>query len=524
LSQAVVNEQQATFQGAERSGNFSVAIIGGGVGGIAAAIYLRRAGIRDITIYERSSGPGGTWYDNRYPGAACDVQSHLYSFSFAIKRDWTRVHATQPEILAYVEEVVDRFGLRPLFRFGTKVSELRWDDGAKLWDLTTQSGRVSRYNVVISSVGLLNVPNVCTIPGLEEFQGPKFHTALWENHDLAGKRVAVIGAGSSAAQVVPAIAPSVDQLLVFQREPGWVIPNPAGKEDLEPEEIEGLRRSPLRVRWQRYKYYWQREIAAAVITPGSGPNRRRADICLDWLRKNVHDPQVREALTPSYPFNCKRPTRDPEFLQAFNRENVTLIPHEVTGFTRTGIVSADGVERPIDVAVLAIGFQAANFLASLKIYGRNGAELHDEWERSGGPEAFLGISVAGFPNFFMQYGPNTNSSTGSIIFNLECQARYIARCVRNLARRSPSAMEVKRPVQERYNAWLHKKMPKTAWLAGCNNYYRTEHGKQVTNWPHTAVLYWFLMRALPFTNRWLYRYSRAERHAAPRVSQADRRL
>lgn len=479
-----------------KEASFSVAIIGGGVGGIAAGYELLRAGVNNFTIFEKSPGPGGTWRDNRYPGAACDVQSHLYSFSFAIKRDWTRAHATQPEILDYIEETVAQNGLTPHFRFNTQVRSIHWDDHDSVWILKTDDDDTLRFNVVIAGVGLLNVPNVPAFPGLSKFRGPKFHTARWEDVDLSGKRVAIVGTGSSAGQIVPAIADSVDLLYVYQREPGWVIPNKDGKGTLPAGVIAQFKTSPVRARLERWRVFMQREVAAAVITPGSYPHRRRTKICLDWLEECVANPEVRRHLTPSYPFNCKRPTRDAEFLRTFNKRNVKLVPYEVTAFTQEGVVSSDGVERKVDAVVLATGFKASSFLSTLEVVGRAGASLHKRWDEAGGPEAFLGMSTAGFPNFFMLYGPNTNSSTGSIIFNLECQARYIARCIRVMQKRSRRVIEVRAGIQNRYNNWLHRKMPRTAWLTGCHNYYRTPSGKQVTNWPHTAILYWFLLRVL----------------------------
>jgi cation diffusion facilitator CzcD-associated flavoprotein CzcO len=480
----------------------SIAIVGSGVGGIAAAIQLRKAGIDSFTIFEKSDGPGGTWRDNRYPGAACDVPSVLYSFSYRQKLDWARAHATQPEILAYIEETVDAFDIRRHCRFGTGVKELHWIDKLSTWKLVTDQGEEYSYNVVVTCVGLLNVPRMLDVPGHDAFAGQIMHTARWQDNDFSNKRVAVIGTGSSSGQLVPALAPRVRELTVFQREPGWVIPTMAHERSTE--QIFGGKLTPTRLRYERLKNFMQRELSAKVVLPGTYVHRARTKTCLDWLDSNVKDSQTRALLTPQYPFNCKRPVRDPNYLSAFNRENVKLVPHAVTRMTATGVCAADGSEHSADVVVFATGFRAADFLSTLKVTGQNGQDLHEYWNRAGGPEAYLGMTVSGFPNLFMLYGPNTNSATTSIIFVLECQARYMVRAVKAMARHGWKTLQVRPWVQRVYNRWLQKRAGKTTWLTGCHNYYRSSTGKVVTNWPRTAILYSFLLKVLPATLPFTY--------------------
>ncbi|MFO1081013.1 MAG: NAD(P)/FAD-dependent oxidoreductase [Reyranellaceae bacterium] len=472
----------------------SICIIGAGPGGIAAAIMLQRRGLTRFTLFDRASGPGGTWYHNRYPGAACDIQSRLYSFSFKPKYDWSRINAPQAEILDYLAETAREHGLLPHCRFGTGVAELRWIDDRRQWSVTTDAGETVGFDVVISCVGLLNDPHWPSLPGLDLFRGIVMHSARWQDVDLTHRRVAVIGTGSSSAQIVKSIAPRAGHLRVYQREPGWVIPN--DDRAVSPEESRWLRTHPWRTRLERWKQFWQRERLASVVVPGSKVHRARTEACLAWLDRSVRDPTIRAALTPDYPFNCKRPVRDPDYLATFNRDNVELVSRPVVAFTEHGVVADDGIERPADVVVMATGFKAASFLSTLRVTGRDGADLHGRWEALAGPEAFLGLCHHGFPNFFTFYGPNSNSATGSILFILECQAAYAAAAIARMARRGWTSVEVGAAVQRRYNAWLQRKASRTTWTTGCHNYYAAPSGKIVTNWPFSMVIYWLLLKLL----------------------------
>jgi cation diffusion facilitator CzcD-associated flavoprotein CzcO len=474
------------------AGTPRVAIVGAGFGGIAAGVYLRRAGIETFTIYESSQGVGGTWWDNTYPGAEVDVGSHLYCFSFK-PYDWSRTHARQPELQRYLEETVDEQGLRPHLRLGTAVESATWNEEPHVWSVALADGTVDECHALISAVGFLNVPRYPAWPGLDGFEGAAFHTARWEHeHDLTGKVVAVVGTGSTATQVVPALQPSVGKLYVFQREPGWVLPK--GERDLSDDERTELAR-PWRRRRERLrlKYLLERNLfGGAIWHPGSKKQRAREDLCRRFIARQFRDrPDLAAAVTPSYPYPGKRPIFASTFYPALKQDNVELVPRAVAAVTPSGIVDADGVEREIDVLVMATGFQPANYLARLPVTGRGGRTLHEHW--AGEPRAYLGITVPGFPNFFMLYGPGTNG--GEIVTMLEAQAKYAVRALRRMMRERVTAVEVKPAFEARWDRWLQSKMAGTSWTVS-RNYFTSDTGKVVTQWPYGNWIYTVLTRAL----------------------------
>ncbi|WP_432839768.1 flavin-containing monooxygenase [Dactylosporangium sp. CA-092794] len=470
-----------------------VAIIGAGFGGIAAAVKLRRLPGVEFTIFEQSAGVGGTWFDNRYPGCEVDVPSHAYSFSF-VRYDWPRTHATQPELLAYAEHVVDHFGLRPHLRLDTRVAELVWEESTGRYRLRTESGEDHEFDVVISALGLLSVPRYPEWPGLSDFTGVSFHTSRWEpQHDLTGKRVAVVGTGSTAAQVVPAIAPQVEQLYVFQREPGWI--EPKRERAFTPRERWMYRHVPLAFRAHRAWLFYQsiRRFKGFDVT--SRRQQQMRELCEGYIARTVEDPQVARALTPDYPWGCKRPILATTYYQAFNRDNVELVPHPVTSVTPTGIVDATGAEREIDVLVLSTGFQPTRFLSTLDVKGRDGRSIHDAWaERA---SAFLGVTVAGFPNFFVLYGPNTNGGL-SIIAQLERQAELATRAVARLVSGRWRDVDTDPEAQRRYVRWIDRRLSSaaSAMESGCHNYYHSDTGHNITQWPGSHLRYLAMLRVL----------------------------
>jgi cation diffusion facilitator CzcD-associated flavoprotein CzcO len=469
-----------------------VAVVGAGVGGIATGVKLKRAGVDTFTIYEASLGIGGTWWDNTYPGAEVDVGSHLYCFSFK-PHHWTRTHARQPELQKYLEETVDQFGLRPHLRLGTTVESAIWDDERHVWEVRLDDGSVDECHVLVSAVGMLNVPRYPDWPGLDDFEGPAFHTARWEHqHDLTGRVVAVVGTGSSATQVVPAIQPIVKQLYLFQREPGWVMPK--GERDLTPEE-QALLSRPWRRRRERWRQRWLLEKnlwGGHLNRPGTKANAAREQLLRGYIDHVLADrPDLREAVTPTYPFPGKRPVVASRFYPALKKENVELVPKAVAGVTRTGIVDVDGVERPVDAIVMATGFQPANYLARLRVTGRAGRTLREYW--AGEPHAFLGITVPGFPNFFMLYGPGTNG--GELVMTLESQAEYATRAVKRMTRERVTAVEVKPRFEAAWNRWLDSKIAGTSWTM-TNNYFKAPTGKVVTQYPYGNLHYRALTKAL----------------------------
>jgi cation diffusion facilitator CzcD-associated flavoprotein CzcO len=472
----------------------SVAIIGGGFGGIAAAVKLQQAGITDFTIFEQSPGPGGTWWDNRYPGCEVDIPSHAYSFSF-MPYDWPRTHATQPELQAYAEAVVDRFALRPRFRFGKRVESVEWHDEAGHYLVTTSDGARLPFCFVISAVGLLNVPRYPSWPGLDGFGGVSFHTARWDAEaDLAGKRVAIVGTGSTAVQIVPALAPVVEHLAVFQREPGWV--EPKGERTFTPAERARFRRLPL-LRWlYRLKLFHDATRRFKAYDARSRQQRKMRELCLGYITTAIDDNAVREAVTPSYPWGCKRPIFASGFYPALNRANVTLVPHAVTKVTEQAVIDDRGVAHPVDVLILSTGFQPTRFLSGFTVTGRDGREIQEFWGDR--PRAFLGVTVPGFPNFFILYGPNTNGGF-SIIAQLERQAEVAVRAIRRVLRKGAKHVDTRPGALDRYVRWLDRQLAghASAMAAGCNNYYLSPSGANVTQWPRTHPIYYLLCRTLP---------------------------
>ncbi len=474
-----------------QDGTPHVIIAGGGFGGIAAGVKLKRAGIHTFTIVEKSTGVGGTWWDNRYPGAEVDVASHLYSFSFK-SHDWSRTHARQAELQAYLEETVDDYGLRRHLRLGAAVDEAVWDERAHTYTVRLDDGEEMECHVFVSAVGMLSHPRYPTWPGLDDFAGPRFHTARWEHHDLTGKRVGIVGTGSTAVQIVPEIAGVAGRVLQFQREPGWIMPK--GERDFTPEERAGFR-SPRRRRVHRLKLLYQLEKntrGGKIFQPGTKVHTAREALCRRYLAAQFADrPDLLAAVTPTYPYPGKRPIFHSTYYQALKRDDVELIPRAVASVTATGLVDVTGEEHPIDVLVMATGFEAARYLPELDVVGTGGISLHKAWNDE--PEAFLGITVPGFPNFYMLYGPNTNG--GEIVTMLERQAEYMVRAVRRMRRQQVTSIEVKARWCAWYNTWVQSHMQGTSWTMS-RNYFTAPSGRVVTQWPFGPTLYGLLTRAL----------------------------
>jgi cation diffusion facilitator CzcD-associated flavoprotein CzcO len=469
-----------------------VVVVGAGIGGIATGVKLKRAGIDTFTIYESSLGIGGTWWDNTYPGAEVDVWSHLYCFSFK-PHDWTRTHATQPELQKYLEETVDEFGLRSHLQLGVSVEAATWDDTRHVWRIRLDDGTADECDVLVSAVGFLNVPRYPEWAGLDRFSGPKFHTARWEHqHDLTGKLVAVVGTGSSATQVVPAIQPIVEHLYVFQREPSWILPK--GERELTDDERAAFanRRRSKRERW-RQRWLLEKSLWNGHLNrPGTRENAKREEMCRRYISRRFADrPDLGQAVTPTYPYPGKRPVIASTFYSALKKKNVSLVPRAVASVTPTGIVDTTGVERAVDVIVMATGFQAANYLARLRVVGRDGSTLQEHW--AGEPRAYLGITVPGFPNFYMLYGPGTNG--GELVSVLESQAEYAVRAVRRMIRQRVTAIEVKASFEAAWWRWLQSRMEGTSWTM-TDNYFKAPTGKVVTQWPYGNMGYRLATKAM----------------------------
>lgn len=471
-----------------RASRIRVGIIGAGLGGVGAAVHMIKRGQTDVEIFEKSEKPGGVWWDNQYPGCGVDIHSHAYSYSF-MKYDWKRTHATQPELQQYVEDVIDAYDLRSRIHLKTVVKSVTWDDAEDLYRMEFEDGSIREFEVVVSAVGFLINPKYPTWPGMDAFKGEMFHTSRWRKDiDFKGKRVAVVGTGSTAAQVVPGIADDVGDLKVFQREPGFVAPKNA-------REYSAFERFmynyvPGALRYNRTRVFTRATVRNRGFDVTSKRQQMNRDICLNHINSSVDDPETRAQLTPDYPWGCKRQVESSDFYPTFNKPHVHLVPRAVTKLTETGIVDAKGEEHEVDIIILATGFETTKYLSSIEVYGENGRHLADVWKDR--PAAFVGVTVPHFPNFFVLYGPNTHGGY-SVIAQLECAARVAARAVRKMKRKGWSRIDTPQRALDDYITWLDKVFESagSAMVADCNNYYRNEAGQNVTNWPLPNIHYAF---------------------------------
>jgi cation diffusion facilitator CzcD-associated flavoprotein CzcO len=458
-----------------------IAIVGAGFAGLGMGIRLRQAGFEDFEIFEQAAGVGGTWRANHYPGAACDVESHLYSFSFEPRPGWTRAYAPQAEILSYLENCADKYGLRPHLRLSTAVVGAEFDEAQGRWRLRTGDGQTREVRVVIVCAGGLSRPAYPDIPGLKNFKGKVMHSARWDqDYPLDGKTVAVIGTGASAVQIVPAIAGRVARLHLFQRTPPWIVP----KRDhgISPRARRLYERVPAFQRIARFIIYWQHELLALgfVVFPwllrlGQWPAR--------WfLKRSVPDAALREKLTPHYTLGCKRILPSNEYLPALQLPNVDVVTEGIAEIRDHGVVTRDGKERPVDALILATGFQAAEAVAPFEIRGLAGRELNEAWRN--GAEAYLGSTVSGFPNAFMVVGPNTGLGHSSMILMIESQVQYILSALQLMRARRVQQVDVLPEAQESYNREIQARLNKSVWsTGGCMSWYMTRSGRNTTLWP-----------------------------------------
>jgi cation diffusion facilitator CzcD-associated flavoprotein CzcO len=453
-----------------------IAIIGAGPGGLCVGIRLKRAGFTRFEILEKSDGVGGTWKHNRYPGCACDIPSHLYSFSFELKPDWSRPYASQPEILAYLEHCADKYGLLPHCRFGDAVQRARWDEGTAQWTLELASGRTVDADVVVSGIGMFNELVTPTIPGLDTFAGTRFHSARWNwEHDLSGATVGVIGSAASAVQFVPEIVKQAAQVHLFQRTANWVVP----KQDtpFTEEQLEAFRSDATLAQVVRQKIF--DSFSGPGIFAQVRPEMEAAALASMAV---VRDPALRARLLPDHPWGCKRPLLSNDYYPAFNRPNLELVTEPIERVTPSGISTRDGREREIDTLILATGFATTKFLSAIEVTGRGGVSIADAWRD--GAQAYKGVTTAGFPNLFMLYGPNTNSD--SIITMIEFQADHVLRQIQRIEREDLAWLDVKHAAMAAYNDELQRDIATIElWQAGCTDYYRAPSGRVVTQWPRS---------------------------------------
>jgi len=468
-----------------------VLIIGAGFGGILAGIKLKEAGIEDFLILEKDDGVGGTWWANTYPGCACDVQSHLYSFSFEPNPDWSHMFGRQEEIREYLRHCVDKYGLAPHLRLDTEVKRAEWKEADSRWRVRTGEGTTYSAHVLISAIGGLSRPSYPDIPGLDRYRGKMVHSARWDSsYDLTGKRVAVIGTGASAIQVVPDIAPSVGELHLFQRTPPWVIPRPDRK--ISRGEKWLFRHLPFTQKLFRWMLYWRLEARAMafVVFP-------RMTRFVEWLgrwniSRGIPDPGLRLKVVPSFPAGCKRVLLSDDYYPALTRKNVHLVTRKIREVTERGIVTSDGLETLVDAMILCTGFRATSPVPEGLFIGRQGLDLTRRWH--GGMEAYKGISVSGFPNLFILNGPNTGLGHNSVVFMLEAGIRYVMDALATMKAEGISALEVRRGVETAFNRKIQGRLSRTVWASGCKSWYLDENGRNTTLWPGFTVEYWLRTR------------------------------
>jgi cation diffusion facilitator CzcD-associated flavoprotein CzcO len=458
-----------------------VAVIGGGLAGLATAIRLRERGWDDFLVLERGDRVGGTWRDNDYPGATCDVASHLYSYSFALNPEWSRSFSGQGEIQRYIEDVTARYRLQARQLFGCEVLSATWLDDAARWELKTSRGPITA-DILIGAYGALCEPALPDIEGIDSFAGPIFHSARWSHDvDLTGKRVAVIGTGASAIQIVPAIADRVGRLEVYQRTAPWIVYK-LDRRYTAPERF-AFRHVPGYQRLARNAIFWMQEAQVVGMTRMPRMLKPLELLARAKLRREVRDPALRRRLTPNYNFGCKRILLSNDYLPVFNRHNVHLITDDITEVRGNTIVTADHTEHETDAIVLATGFRVTDSPMHQIIFGRNGRSLQDVFDDVG-RQCYKGTAISGFPNMFLLLGPNTGLGHNSIIYMIEAQVNYVVDAVATIRRGGYRTVEVRREAQERYSRTLQRKLSRSVWnTGGCTSWYLDKHGANTTMWP-----------------------------------------
>jgi cation diffusion facilitator CzcD-associated flavoprotein CzcO len=457
-----------------------VAIVGAGFSGLGMAIRLEQAGMHDFVVLERRADVGGTWYDNSYPGCQCDVPSHLYSFSFEPNPDWSRTFSCQPEIWAYLRRCAERHGLIDHIRFDHELLGAAWCEDERRWRLETSRGPLAA-EVVISAVGGLSEPSTPALEGLDRFQGASFHTAQWDHeHELAGERVAVIGTGASAIQVIPKIQPRVGRLRVFQRTPPWVLPH--SDRPVSRAERRLYRALPLLQRVVRAGIYVSREWLVLGLARHRGLMKLPEAIGWRHLRRQVPDRELRRKLTPHFTIGCKRILLSDDYYHALTQPNVEVVTEGIERVEADAIVTRDGARHEVDTIIFGTGFRVTEMPWADRVVGRDGRTLNDVWQ--GSPQAYLGCTVSGFPNMFVLVGPNTGLGHNSIVYMIESQLAYVMDALQTMRRRGLATVDVRLEVQARFNAEVQEQMRGTVWTAGgCASWYLDSQGRNSTLWP-----------------------------------------
>ena len=486
---------------------FQVVIVGAGMSGIAAAHRLNQAGVK-FTIFDKNADVGGTWLENTYPGCRVDIQNHMYSYSFAQKHDWPYYFSPRPVLQQYFRDCAEQFGLMDHIRFNTEVVSSTWNDDTQLWSIVVRdaSGAESTVNAnaLVSAVGQLNRPKFPAIEGRETFAGISFHSAEWDHEvDLTNKRVAVIGTGASACQFVPTVAGQASQLTVFQRTAPWLIPAERYKMQVDEGFQFLLGHIPFYSEWYRFWMFWRGAegmLPAATVDPDYPPTEKAVsllnefmrDILLIWTNAITEgDDRLREQLTPNYPPLSKRfVVDDGSYVMALRQPHVSLETTDITGIEPTGVRTADGVLHEVDVIIYGTGFQASRFLTPMRVVGRDGVDLHEQW--AGDARAYLGVVVPNFPNFFCLYGPNTNIVVnGSIIYFSECEVHYVTECVRMLLEQNLGSLDCRVDVHDEYNERIDAANKMRTWgFSTVSSWYKNDSGRVAQNWPFTVLEFW----------------------------------
>lgn len=461
--------------------HFDHIIVGTGFAGLGMAIQLKEDGLNDFVILERAQDVGGTWRDNRYPGCACDVQSHLYSFSFAQNPNWTRMFAKQGEIWDYLRACSEKYGLSSHLRYGADVNGARWDETLQHWVVTTQDGRLFTGRVLISGMGGLSNPAIPKIKGMESFKGVQFHSAQWRHDvDLKGKRIAVIGTGASAIQFVPEIQKLAGRVDLYQRTPPWIVPKP----DRAISAIERtlFKRFPMLQNAYRKAIYWMLEARVLGFTVDPRLMKLFEGVARSHIKRQVQDPALRAKLTPDYTIGCKRILISDNYYPALTQANVDVITDGVKEIRANSVVTDDGVEREVDVLIWGTGFQAADPVPSGVFFGKGGVDILDAWKD--GAEAYKGTTMTGFPNLFFIVGPNTGLGHSSMVFMIESQVRYISQALKTMRTKNARTVEVKPEALRSYNDKLQSRIGKAVWsTGGCKSWYMDKNGRNITLWP-----------------------------------------
>jgi cation diffusion facilitator CzcD-associated flavoprotein CzcO len=473
--------------------DLEVLIIGSGFGGLSMAISLKKSGSNSFVVLERGPDVGGTWRVNTYPGCACDIPSHLYSYSFEPNSNWSRLYPTQAEIWKYLQDCARKYALGPHIRFSTEVREAIFDERTHFWRVTAHNGETFTARAVVSCMGGLSRPSYPALPGLEQFVGPRFHSSEWDHSvDLQGRRVAVVGTGASSIPFVPQIADKVAQLSVYQRTPPWILPKFDRR--IQAWEKTLFRRLPGYIRMFRALLYFQQEIVGLGYTVNPKYMNLLKRLAMRHLKRSVPDPALRRKLTPDYQIGCKRVLLSNEYLPALCRSNVEVVDEGIREVRANSIVTQDGRERPADAMIYGTGFRSTDLLSPVRFVGREGVTLNETWRN--GAEAYYGVTVAGYPNLFLMIGPNSRVGHNSIVFMIEAQTHYIMQCLRLMRGNPALTIEVRSEAQARFNRDLQARMPRTVYASGCSSWYIDARGRNTILWPGFSSRYWMDTRSV----------------------------